>query len=301
MSLENIAIPSVDFDQRLEYTNVFADVFGDLTIEQWHKIILESLRQRNIDGVEFPSFPPVELQNRIHGHDSEASLSEAGAFYQFACDHNLSGPTAPWFRTGTLLDFGAGWGRILRHFMRDFPLRHIFGYEPSGVFAAVARTHNPFVSFLGGGYRPTGVLPENWFDLSVSWSVYSHLSEASATAWLIETARFLKPGGAALYTTWGLRFLERLKLDAEQMALGKDIHWYSQVCLQGAGDINQRIEDYEAGKFVWFDSLQNSDYGEAFVSKAALQAVLDANNLPLTIEVFDVTSLQQDAFILRKT
>jgi SAM-dependent methyltransferase len=301
MSLENIAIPSVNFDQRLEYTNVFSDVFGDHTVEKWHEIMLESLKKSTINGVEFPTFPPIELQNRIHGHDSEASVGEAGDFYRFACDHNLAGPTAQWFRTGALLDFGSGWGRILRHFMRDFPLRQIVGYEPSGVFAAVARTHNPFVSFLSGGYRPTGVLPASWFDLSVSWSVYSHLSEAAATAWLIETARFLKPGGAALYTTWGLRFLERLKLDAEQMALGNEVHWYSQVCLQGAGDINRRIEDYEAGKFVWFDSLQNSDYGEAFVSRAALQSVLDANDLPLTIEVFDTATLQQDAFILRKT
>ena len=300
MRLENISIPSLGFDPRLDGLNVFADVFGSHPFEQWHEVWLEALRARSIMGVEFPTFPPTQLQNRVHGHDSAISLGEASALYRFACQHHLAGPSSPWFQSGAMLDFGSGWGRILRYFMRDFPLKNIIGYEPSGLLAAVARGHNPYVSFLNGSYLPDGMLAANWFDFAISWSVYSHLPQNYVTAWLTETARVLKPGGAALYTTWGLRFLERLKIDANQLRLGEDVHWYSQVCLQGAGDIDQRINDYKAGEFVWFDSLQNQQYGEAFISLKALENIIETARLPLVIEVFDDVTLQQDAFVLRK-
>lgn len=300
MSFESIPIPPVDFDPRLDEVNIFASVFGDHTAEQWRQVLVSSLTTRRINEVDFPTFPPAETQNRIHGHNGEASLNEADAFYRFACENNLAGPNSPWFMTGTMLDFGSGWGRIVRPFMRDFPLRNIIGYEPSNIFSVIARANNPFVSFVTGGHLPDGLLPSNWFNLITAWSVYSHLSQDTISAWLAETARILKPSGAALYTTWGLRFLRRLKDEAAQMEAGQDIHWYSKVCLLGAGDIDKRIEDYQSGEFVWFDSLQNSLYGEAFVSRPALQAMIDAQSLPLTVEVFDDTTLQQDAFILRK-
>jgi Methyltransferase domain len=300
MKLESIAIPQVAFDPRLDAINVFSDVFGSLTHDEWNGVLINSITASNIEGVEFPTFPPVELQNRIHGHDSVASLTEAAAFYKFACDNKISGPDAPWYQTGSMLDYGSGWGRIVRHFMRDFPLRQIVGYEPSGLFATIARANNPYVTFLSGGYMPDGILPAAKFDLAVGWSIFSHLSKVSAIAWLTETARILASGGAAMYTTWGLRFLERLKAEEAQMKAGEEIHWYSKVCLLGTGDIDARIQDYHAGEFVWCDSSQNSLYGEAFISRVALQRLIDELGLPLSIEVFDDATLSQDVFILRK-
>jgi hypothetical protein len=300
MELSSIAIPKVAFDPRLDGANLFADSFGALSQEEWTNTLIKSIENSTINGVEFPTFPPSETQNRIHGHDGATSLIEAGTFYKFACDNGIAGPTSPWFGSGYLLDFGSGWGRILRQFMRDFPLRNIVGFEPSGVFATVARANNPYVSFLSGGYLPDGILPEGRFNLAIGWSVYSHLSEMSATLWLTETARILAKGGAAMYTTWGLRFLQRLKAEEELMKNGEDIHWYSQVCLRGAGDINQRIDEYNSGKFVWFNSIDSDLYGEAFVSRKALENIIETRKLPLQVDVFDAETLGQDVFIVKR-
>ena len=299
-NLAEIAIPQIAFDPRLEGQNLFRDVFGTKSMEEWTQTLIASIASRQIDGVEFPTFPPDEMQNRIHGHCGAHSIVEAGTFYKFACDHGLAGPTAPWYGKGYMLDFGAGWGRILRQFMRDFPLSQIIGFEPNARLCTVARSNNPFVSFLSGDYLPTGILPAQRFNLIVGWSIYSHLSEMSATAWLTETARVLAPGGAALYTTWGMRFLQRLKREAELMQAGQDIHWYSQICLRGAGDIDQRIREYEAGEFVWFTQGQSTLYGEAFVGRGALERLIAREKLPLAVEVFDATTLAQDAFVLRR-
>lgn len=298
--INSIVVPRIAFDPRLESSNVFIDVFGAQTPEDWTQTLIASMATREIEGVEFPTFPPEEMQNRIHGHSGAHSLTEAGTFYRFAYDHGIAGPSAPWYRKGYMLDFGSGWGRILRQFMRDFPLSHIIGFEPNSLLCTVARTNNPFVSFVSGDYLPTGILPASRFDLIVAWSIYSHLSEFSATAWLTETARVLAPGGAAMYTTWGLRFLERLKREQEQWRAGQDIHWYSKICLEGARDIDARIQDYKDGAFVWFTHGQSKLYGEAFVSRGALENLIARENLPLAVEIFDTTTLAQDVFILRR-
>ncbi len=132
--------------------------------------------------------------------------------------------------------------------MRDFPLRNIVGYEPSNRFCSVARANNPFISFLSGGYLPTGILPAERFDLVVGWSVFSHLSPKSAAAWLAELQRVTTSGGAIVLTTWGRRFLERLAREKAQLDAGGEIHWYSKVCIDASGDLDARMAEYDRGE-----------------------------------------------------
>ena len=299
-STNQILAPRVAFDERLSRDNIFAEVFGGLTSDQWRDTLIRSIVEPKIDGVEFPSFPSEELQNRIHGHSAAHSLREAASFYDFIRAQNLTGPGAPWHGKGRLLDFGAGWGRILRLFLRDFPLRNIVGFEPNGIFCSVARANNPFVSFVGGEFMPPTMLSGGQINLIVGWSVFSHLSEMSATAWLAEFSRLLAPGGAAVLTTRGIRFLERLRSEAEQLRAGQEIHWYSRVCLDAVGNIEDRITEYSNGKFVWFALDASKLYGEAFLGQDALTALIAERNLPLELELFDSTSLAQDVFVLRR-
>lgn len=296
----SIVAPRIDFDQRLgQSNNLFSDVFGTLSPEEWSRTLVTSINTPTIDGVEFPSFPPEAMQSQLTGSSGEAGLRDAALLYQFLCERNLTGPNAPWFATGHMLDFGAGWGRILRMFMRDFPLRNIIGFEPNGTFCAVARAHNPFVSFVSGEYSPPTPFNNQQFNLITGFSIFSHLSERAARSWLREFERLLAPNGAAVMTTWGLRFLERLMREQKLLEQGEDIHWYSRGCLKGAGDLNQRIRDYHAGSFVWFDT-HSKDYGEAFLGEQQLKFLIKDQELALEVELFDSESLSQDIFILRR-
>jgi SAM-dependent methyltransferase len=297
----HVAVPRIDIDSRLADSNIFADVFGSLTPGEWVETLVRSIDERVIDGVEFPGFPSPEFQSQLHGHFGRYSLLEAAAFYDFVRAHGLTGPEAAWFGKGHLLDFGAGWGRITRLFLRDFPLRHIIGYEPSNRFCSVARSNNPFVSYLSGGYLPDGMIPDARFDLVVAWSVFSHLSPKSARAWLAEIQRVTRPGAAIVMTTWGRRFLDRLQRERAMLANGQDIHWYSKVCLNACGDLEARIEEYDRGAFVWFTGGQSDLYGEAFLGEGALRSLLADCAPRLSLTVFDTGSLAQDAFVLRHT
>lgn len=295
-----VAIPRIDIDERLERENVFFEVFGGLSLDEWVNVLIQSIEQNIISGVEFPRFPPPELQDRIHGHSGAHSLREAADFYRFVYENNLSGIGSSSFSKGFFLDFGAGWGRITRLFMRDFPLRHIFGYEPSNRFCSVARSLNPFVNFVSGGYLPDGVLPSARFDLVVSWSVFSHLSPKCASAWLAELQRVTKPGGSIVFTTWGRRFLERLKSERQILEAGQEIHWYSKVCLSAIGNLDEKMAAYDDGKFVWVASGNSDLYGEAFLSPNALMEIIASSAPGLQLLKFDDRSLAQDVYILKK-
>lgn len=291
--------PIVDIDERLNTPNIFLTEFEGVSAAEWLDILVRSIDSSEIGGVTFPSFPALELQSHLHGHYGEKSLREAYDFYSFIRSLKLTGPDSPWYRNGYLLDFGCGWGRILRMFMLDFPLKNIIGYEPDGRYSSIARAHNPYVSILSGDFLPSGILPRERFDLVVSWSIFSHLSRYSATRWLTELSHVVSKGGYIVITTWGMRFLTRLREEKELLNLGRDIHWYSKLCLEAIGDLDVRFEEYRAGKFVWFSDTNSILYGEAFVSRLALESIIEEFDLSLTISHFDETTLAQDVFVLQ--
>jgi SAM-dependent methyltransferase len=292
---------SASYERRLESSrNVFADVFGQQSPEEWINTLVASLTCSSIAGVEFPTFPPPEFQDAVHGSSGEPSLREMLPFYTFVIRHGLAGPNSPAFGQGYMLDFGAGWGRITRLFLRDFPLKNLIGFEPNGRFCTIARAHNPFVSFVSGDALPPTMLAQGRFDLAVGWSVMSHLSERSVTAWLREFGRILAADGSVVLSTWGLRFLEQLKRDEQMSAEGQDIHWYSRLCIDAAGNLDDRIAEYNDGRLVWFDHGLGALYGTACLSEHALRTMLADNDIPLSLVVFDSSSLVQDAFILKR-
>jgi SAM-dependent methyltransferase len=95
-----------------------------------------------------------------------------------------------------VLDWGVGCGRLARHFARE-------GYDIQGIDidAENVRWCN---EHLGNGnyfcvdlYPPTP-LPSDSYDIIISSSVLSHLTESTMRTWLAEISRLLAPGGRAL-------------------------------------------------------------------------------------------------------
>ena len=301
-------LPRVNYYHFVPYDggNVFRKKFGSLSDDAWCQLLERSIAEPVIDEVQFPLFPDNELQDRVHGSHGASSLAEAAAFFKFIKANTYQ--TSANALGKRLLDFGCGWGRIVRPFMRDFEFADLYAFEPDFVLVAVARSLNPYVTFLPGAflrnwsmaYEPSRNLPEQFFDLMIGWSIFSHLAPEFAARWLTEAARVVVPGGSCVFTTWGDRFLRRLKVDAAAQAAGKEINWYHALCIASGGSIDQLLADYERGEFVWFTGLKSESYGEAFVSETALKNLIAQHNLPYRIKVFDKETLAQDAFVLER-
>lgn len=273
--------------------NPFQDGYAGKPDTAWAAALLQSVGHPVVDGLAFPGFPDAALQDGMHGNQGAVAMQEALAFHAFVRAHVPLGP-------GRLLDFGCGWGRCLRPFLRDLPLADLWGFEPNAQWCALARTLNPLVTILSGPPVPDGQLPRQHFALVIAWSVFSHLSPVSAAAWLGDLACAVVPGGAFVFTTWGQRFLRRLAVESAQRDRGEPIDWYSSVCLDAAGPIAARLAAYRRDEFVWFTSGQSTLYGEAFLGRAALARLIAQDGLPWAIEAADVTTLSQDGFVLRR-
>lgn len=295
-----MAIPRVTGKDVLGDERMFVSRFGSCSDAEWKKILIRSAAEPVIDGVWFPGFPDQETQKAIHGSNSiETTVNESFSFYQHVKGHIDNAQIGR--RTSRLLDFGCGWGRIHRPFMREVPLDQIYAYEPNIAFCIIARKLNPYITVLHGGYLPDGSIPAEFFDYIVGWSIFSHLSELCAKEWLKEFARVSKGGAMIFMTTWGERFLDRLYEESKLLASGHEIDWYSKICIEAAGDLKVRKEEFNSEEFVWFTNGQSDLYGEAFLSEGVLKRWIKELNVPFDVKSFDHSSLYQDCFILKKT
>ena len=173
-------VPQHSYNPELENgANIFQTHFGSLTDEEWLAVLKRSLTEPVIDGVEFPGYPEDALQSRVHGTTGEQSVVEAFDFYTYCRDNTYQTPAAA--IGNRLLDFGAGWGRMSRAFMRDFAPPDLYGYEPNLLFCSLARALNPHVCYLTGRQLPPNALPPAWFDVVIGYSVFSHLPESCRT------------------------------------------------------------------------------------------------------------------------
>jgi hypothetical protein len=131
-------------------SNIFRDRYGHLSDKEWCDVLMRSVREPEIDGIPFPSFPASEVQEHMHGHSGELSLREAQGFYSFI---KSKLEIRKVFQPGAaFLDFGSGWGRMARMFLRDFDLSNMYGFEPNRNYCTIARSLNPYICFLNGDF-----------------------------------------------------------------------------------------------------------------------------------------------------
>jgi len=249
--------------------------FRDRTDETWLDILVSSLRVSDIEGVPMPGFPPEELQREIHGHSGEVSLHEAHAFFREVKSYAAYAgrPVAP---HRTMLDFGCGWGRVLRLFMKDIEPANLFGTDSTSRFLMEARRCNPSLNFLACGLVPPMILAPESLDYVVSWSVFSHLDEFLATRWVEEFARLLKPGGLLMITTQSRRFIAFCAEMRLRRASGIRLEhpWY-EACADSFTDEMAENSRYEAGHFLHAASTRKphpqSHYGEALIPRGFIE------------------------------
>lgn len=294
MDSQHPAAPFLDHWSH-DHPEPFVETFGELDDEAWEEVMTRSLTEPVQDGVMFPLFPPEAMQNRIHGHSGAVALREAFEFYRTILRHaEAIGFT---FQHGTrLLDFGSGWGRIPRPFLKRVYAQNIYGYEPVPLYCRLARSLNPYVPFINGPDTPQTVFSNRRFDAIISWSVLTHLPKTLATKWFAEFARITEPGAMLVVTTWGDRFLRTLVEQNQKMKAGEEIHWYHKQVIEAADDFEDLARRHGDGEVVFIASSNNANYGDTFMSPEAARSIAPAT---LELVAYDDTSVGQDVLVFR--
>jgi SAM-dependent methyltransferase len=114
---------------------------------------------------------------------------------------------------GSILDFGCGSGRVIRHWAASRGAIHGSDYNAKAV--RWCRRHLRFAHFVVNGLAPPLPYDAGQFDLVYALSVFTHLPEPLLFAWLDEMRRILKPGGWLVITTHGDAYLGHLTADEQ--------------------------------------------------------------------------------------
>ena len=239
------------------------------THDDWFKTICNSYSNPPVfyNGLELPGFPPDQIQINTTGQTGINTLKEAFIFYQ-DCAVNFKRFGNPIQKNKFLLDFGVGWGRITRFFLRELPLKNIFGIDVMEDFIKICnqtfRSNNFYVTTP---FPPTQ-LPSEKFNFIIGYSVFSHLSESACSSWMCEFNRILAPGGMVALTTRGRHFF-----DYCESLKGKDHKGYLGALSNLFDDFSDARIRYDQGEFVHSNingvaggGAMNSDfYGESFI------------------------------------
>jgi SAM-dependent methyltransferase len=214
--------------------------------------------------------PERSIQESIAGSSDNETLGEGFRAYRFfkKCYETHAGP----IESCCVLDFGCGWGRIIRFFLKDVDPGRLLGVDLDPNSIRICQETNRWCKFrLIEPHPPTPLTTES-FGLIYLYSVFSHLPEEMHWMLLEEFHRLLVPGGMLIATTWARDYIHFCKTLRDNLPLEKP-GW-----LKGqAGiflDVDAAISAYDNGQFCYDcygEEGRRSFWGEACISRSYVE------------------------------
>jgi len=247
-----------------------------------------------------PSFPPDDLQSTFVGSSNEQAIREAWAFYMFMANERKKygltlGPKS------NVLDFGCGWGRFARMFLRDVPADNIWCADISEAARTVCRETGVPGQLVALDDMPPSTLPSEYFDTAFAYSVFSHLSELAHTAWKEEFTRVMKPGGLVFITLqarWFLDMCQELRDNPDQV----NSVWY-ELLSKSFLDHEDSLARYDRGEFLYAPNPRASEngkyYGDAVVPYGYFESTW-SDSFEMLDFVADQSRFQQAIVVMRR-
>ena len=262
--------------------------------DKWKSLWLRQATDGDVECI--PGLVSEDIQARLHGTTGVAAMQGALRFRSF-----IKSQIEEYSDFSNFLDFGCGWGRHIRVFLKDFDATSIYGVDIDPSNISLLNEHIPDVNSILCYEGKNLELEDNSMDLIISFSVFSHINEKSAEFWLTELKRLLKPGGFLVITTWGKALFE--VFDRMQSNGGKTEFAWEKNIDKAFDDKDKVRERYLAGDFVFGKhgqpgaALDKDVFGISLIPKKWFD---DRNDFKV-IKWFDDTKIvPQTTFFLQK-
>lgn len=271
-------IESIDYHEQLEQrissisvgaiqNESLKKMFGDINDDFWYWLFTDGYDNNPIVRQVLPSMPEEQAQLNFTGRSGRLALSEAFAAYKLFKDI-LFKNSKDISKCSAVLDFGCGWGRIIRFFLKDIDGSGLWGIDCYKEMIELCKTQNLRCNFEATDPMPPTRFAPDTFDMIYLYSVFSHLSEEAHLAWLSEFKRILRPGGVIIATTRPRSFIHY----CAELSRQKDLEIWQYGAAQSFKNPEEDLADYDAGKFVHSATdgggiLDKSFYGESCIPK----------------------------------
>jgi SAM-dependent methyltransferase len=176
---------------------------------------LRGSEDREVDAGGLP-VPPPRLRVEVAGTAGLEWFLDSGRQQAEIIRSAAQRNGAPLESTGSLLDFGCGCGRVLRHWAGlEGPAIH--GSDVNERLVSWCAANLPFVTASMNDLAPPLRYEDGQFDLVYAISVFTHLPHDLERAWIDELSRITAPSGLLVLTTHGDSYADRL--DADERAI----------------------------------------------------------------------------------
>jgi glycosyltransferase involved in cell wall biosynthesis len=228
------------------FKDVPLDIFGQLTLQ-------EQDQYPNIR--EFlPSMPTEEIQLNWTGASGETLLKQSIAFVESVVEYTKSEMNVEYLSNLKLLDFGSGWGRLLRLFYKYVPTFNLYAVDAWETSLEHYKQSNLKGEILQINEICEEIPFETNFDLIISFSVFTHLSRRSSQAAINAMRRSINDDGLLILTVRPKEFIPFFLAQNEIVASAKELD-----------------KRYEDEGFVFFPHNREPfdddiTYGDTFIS-----------------------------------
>jgi ubiquinone/menaquinone biosynthesis C-methylase UbiE len=246
--------------------NIF-NLFNKVNDDFWYWLHTKGYKKSSAIQKILPSMPEENLQLQFTGSSGEDTLEEAYAYYRFI-KKNMNKYRLDIHPNTKILDFGCGWGRIIRLFMKDVKLENLFGIDCDDTIVKVCKSLNLNCNIDVNNIYPPTEFEDNCFDLIYSFSVFSHLSEDAHKKWIGEFKRILKPNGILIVTTRSREFI--ISCSKMRDIEDENIPFFAKGLTNIFLNPLKSLMDYDEGKYL-YESIggggmrDGSFYGETCI------------------------------------
>lgn len=182
----------------------------DRAADFWYWLLWDMDHNPDLAPVRFAA-PDPHLRERVFGGQKSAEeYTRSGLVDWWRVDGALRLGGFDPASGGTLLEFGAGCGRIIQYFALYAADCRIVGCDVDPEAMRWCAEHLDFAAFHTVGAAPPTLFADASFDAVYAYSVFSHLPEPLHLAWLAELRRITRPGGVVVLTVHGRRVVEEI-------------------------------------------------------------------------------------------
>jgi ubiquinone/menaquinone biosynthesis C-methylase UbiE len=154
-------------------------LFSRIPLDVFGKMLLDVPLQYPYIKAFFPSMASEEVQTLWTGAHGEVLLGQSLAFVKTMIS-GYAAITGKKIENASVLDFGCGWGRLIRPLYKFLPPESIYGVDPWDESIQECEKHNIKVNLALSDWVPRSLPFERQFDLIFAFSVFTHLSEKTA-------------------------------------------------------------------------------------------------------------------------
>jgi len=237
--------------------------------------------------------PTQSLQQDTTGSVFVSAYLEAADFLNYMFTKIEEDSPGFDFTGKNILDFGCGWGRMLRLLLMkpQFKNSLIYGLDQNERLLRVSQCSIPSAWIIKCGSFPPCNLRDQSMSVIYAYSVFSHFNERPHLEWAREFHRMLEPGGYASITLQARRFIGLCKQYREGTR-PKTTGWHE--LLAGAFlDDEDCFRRYDAGELVFNTTggagMDATVYGDAVVPRAFVEKHWGA----LGFQVIDWTEIPE--------